>query len=466
MPHSTHSNRIIRGIGTGLVATVIAFSLAPATSAAAASRMEAQATPPAGAQPSSAEGKTAPGQPRFGDKGPAVVAVQKALVGNGFTLRGGLSGVFDRRTRTTLRNFQRVVGLKVTGVVDMRTAQVLRLGAPTSTTTVPASVPAAFAFTIDTLPKRGDSGENVRILQNALAATGLTVRGGVDGIFGRGTTTTITEYQKIKGLTVTGILDAETAASLGLVAPIAPATTVAPAPATTAAPAVSAAATPPLTIDTLPARGAKGDAVVHVQRALVAAGIEVKGGVDGVFGVATTSALKRYQTANGLVVSGRLDVRTAHKLNLIAAPPVEITVFPMQGPCGFTDTWQAPRGERRHLGVDIIGAEGLLIYAVTDGTVTKTYQEGKHGLTGNGLRLTMADGTYFFYGHLQRLADGITVGTKVKAGQVLGTNGKTGNTNTPHLHFEVHPRGGEAINPTPVVAAVDACHVTTPLPAP
>ncbi|MFM9226206.1 MAG: M23 family metallopeptidase [Actinomycetota bacterium] len=56
--------------------------------------------------------------------------------------------------------------------------------------------------------------------------------------------------------------------------------------------------------------------------------------------------------------------------------------------------------------------------------------------------------------------------SRVKAGQVLGTNGKTGNTNTPHLHFEVHPKGGEAIHPPAIVAAGDACNMTAPRPAP
>jgi murein DD-endopeptidase MepM/ murein hydrolase activator NlpD len=145
---------------------------------------------------------------------------------------------------------------------------------------------------------------------------------------------------------------------------------------------------------------------------------------------------------------------------------VTIAVFPVQGQCNFVDTWHAPRGGgRKHLGVDIIAPEGKLIYAAVDGTITKIYREGTDRLAGNGFRLTAADGTYFFYGHLRNLADGVTVGTKVKAGQVLGFNGRTGDTNTPHLHFEVHPRGGEAVNPYFIVKSIDACNVTEPRPA-
>ena len=211
---------------------------------------------------------------------------------------------------------------------------------------------------------------------------------------------------------------------------------------------VAAAAAAPLTMDTLPARGDKNDTVVVLQKALVAAGIQVKGGVDGVFGVATTVALQKFQAANGLNVSGVADAATALKLGLIAAPAVTISVFPAQGLCNYVDTWHAPRGGGRlHLGVDIIAAEGNLVYAAVDGTITKLYTEGNDKLAGNGFRLTTADGTYFFYGHLRNLADGITVGTKVKAGQVIGFVGHTGDTNTPHLHFEVHPRGGDAVNP-------------------
>jgi hypothetical protein len=67
------------------------------------------------------------------------------------------------------------------------------------------------------------------------------------------------------------------------------------------------------------------------------------------------------------------------------------------------------------------------------------------------------DPANFYYAHLDAFAEGITVGTQVSAGQVIGYNGSTGATSS-HLHFEVHPRGGEAVNPYPFVKAVDACN--------
>ena len=421
---------------------------------------------------SSASAKTAPGQPAFGDKGPHVVAVQTAIMRNGFTLNGGATGVFNKSTQRALKTFQKVVGLKATGVVDTATAKVLKVAAAATTTvqattttvapTTTTTPTVVYPLTTSTLPVRGAKGDAVLSVQKALKAAGLEVKGGIDGAFGSGTTSTIASFQTSKGLTASGVLDIPTAVALALIAPVA-APTPAPAPA-----AVSIASTATL-IDpsALPVRGNRGDTVRTLQNALIGAGIEVKGGADGVFGGATFVALQKYQTANALTVTGTLTTQTAVKLGLVAAPAVAISVFPVQGLCSYENTWHAPRGNgRKHLGVDIIAKEGKLLYAVADGTITKLYTEASDKLAGNGVRLTMADGTYFFYGHMQKIADGMTIGTKVKAGQVVGYLGKTGGTTTPHLHLEVHPLGGEAIDPTPIVAAVDACSVTTPLPIP
>jgi murein DD-endopeptidase MepM/ murein hydrolase activator NlpD len=235
-----------------------------------------------------------------------------------------------------------------------------------------------------------------------------------------------------------------------------------------APPAAPVAAATSMTYETLPARGQSGDLVRALQNALIANGTEVKGGADGVFGVATTVAISNFQAARALNQTKVLDVNTAVALALI--PSFEslglptLQVFPMQGGCGFTDTWHAPRsGGRLHEGVDIIGAKGLAIYATNDGVISRMSTGGALG--GNAIYVKIPNGTYFYYAHLDSFAPGMAPGVPVKAGQIIGYNGSTGTT-TPHLHFEVHPFGGPAVNPYQFVKAVDACNVTTVLPQP
>ncbi|MFM8815127.1 MAG: peptidoglycan-binding domain-containing protein [Actinomycetes bacterium] len=75
------------------------------------------------------------------------------------------------------------------------------------------------------------------------------------------------------------------------------------------------------------------------------AGIEVKGGADGVFGVATSVSIGKFQSAQGLNVTTALDAPTAAALGLIPTlaelglPTLQ--AFPVQGRCGFTDSLQA-----------------------------------------------------------------------------------------------------------------------------
>lgn len=143
------------------------------------------------------------------------------------------------------------------------------------------------------------------------------------------------------------------------------------------------------------------------------------------------------------------------------APPagVALAAKPVQAPCTFSDTWGAARsGGRTHLGTDIMARQGQEVYAVQAGQITKVYREATDALAGNGIRLTQADGTFWFYAHMSAVAPGIGVGTQVAAGQLVGWVGRTGNAGVDHLHLELHPGGGAAVNSYPViVAAGGAC---------
>lgn len=406
--------------------------------------------------------------PVYGDSGPTVVRLQEALISRGFTLKGGADGKFSKTTRYTLQTLQKVAGFKATGVLDERTAKFLGLIEPEQ-------------IDPNLLPAIGSSGSSVWSVQQALINNGIAIKGGADGIYGIATTVAIAKFQSAKSLPITKVVDSATAIALGLtpqvavVKPVVAATAPVVAKvqtaavATAVAPAVApASVTGMLSIDTLPTRGQKSDAVRLVQEKLVANSIEVKGGVDGVFGAATAISIAAFQTARGLNVTSAVDMPTAIALGVLPDLATlgipEIKVFPSQGRCSFVDSWQWERsGGRRHEGVDIMGPKGLALYAVLDGTITKMYGADSK-LSGNALRLTTADGTYFFYAHLDSFAAGIAIGSVVRAGQIIGYMGSTGDAGSSHLHFEVHPLGGSAVSPYPVVKAVDACHITDVLP--
>ncbi|MFZ4812177.1 MAG: M23 family metallopeptidase [Ilumatobacteraceae bacterium] len=151
------------------------------------------------------------------------------------------------------------------------------------------------------------------------------------------------------------------------------------------------------------------------------------------------------------------------------APAVTLAAFPVQGPCWFTDSWLANRGGgRKHEGVDLIAKSGQYLYAVVDGTLTRQVFDRPGSRSGNAWWLTAGDGskTYYFYAHLSAFAPGLSVGSTVVAGQIIGYVGRTGNAGGPHLHFEIHPGGGAAVNPTASVKAIDGCRTTTVPPQP
>ncbi len=101
-----------------------------------------------------------------------------------------------------------------------------------------------------------------------------------------------------------------------------------------------------------------------------------------------------------------------------------------------------------HTGLDFAAPEGTPIRAIADGVVLSTAYDGSYG---NKTVIRLDDGTELWYCHQSSFA--VAPGRRVRAGQLLGYVGSTGNTTGPHLHLEVRPGGGEPVDPEVALAA-------------
>jgi hypothetical protein len=134
-------------------------------------------------------------------------------------------------------------------------------------------------------------------------------------------------------------------------------------------------------------------------------------------------------------------------------------VFPVYGPSSYLDTFGAGRSDvSYHHGDDIFGQLGQPLLAVADGTV---FSVGWNKIGGNRLWLLDSQGNQFYYAHLSAFSTKAVDGARVRAGEVVGFMGRTGDAEgTPyHLHFEVHPVSllylgyDGAVDPTPYLDA-------------
>jgi len=145
----------------------------------------------------------------------------------------------------------------------------------------------------------------------------------------------------------------------------------------------------------------------------------------------------------------------------------------------YDDTWGAPRPQGGHEGTDLMTPAGTPEYAVTDSTVvpvTGSNGNGWNTLGGYTVMLRAAysvgpvrEGDLFYYAHLDQ-ESALPLGTRVRAGQMVGYAGDTGQGPEvtrglfpPHLHFGWYDATGTrsflpsgAMNPYPLLEWIGA----------
>ena len=138
--------------------------------------------------------------------------------------------------------------------------------------------------------------------------------------------------------------------------------------------------------------------------------------------------------------------------------------FPVTGPVSYAEDFGNCRDAcaRKHAGNDIIGPRLQPLIAATDGVVDHLVEN--HPTAGWGVVIEDAEGWQYRYFHMNndspstddgqdggtwRFAPGIAPGAVVRAGQILGWMGDSGNSehSVPHLHFEIRRPDGSAVNP-------------------
>jgi murein DD-endopeptidase MepM/ murein hydrolase activator NlpD len=273
------------------------------------------------------------------------------------------------------------------------------------------------------------SSARVAALQAALKYRGLYPVA-VDGVKGPFTARGVRRFQRRKDLLVDGIAGPQTKRAIGA---------------------------RPLGARTLQ-QGSRGWDVAALQFRLQKHGFP-PGGVDGVFGPGTRSAVINFQSANGLGADGIAGPATVAALRgrgSSSSTPTTVPVGdvrfyrPVAGPIG--DGFGAPRaGGRTHAGLDFTVGYGTRVGAA--GVGTTIFAGWNNGGYGNLVVIQHRNGYTTWYAHLQTITT--WVGEQVSGGTRIGYVGSTGYSTGPHLHWEVR-KWNTPVDPVPYMLSTTA----------
>jgi murein DD-endopeptidase MepM/ murein hydrolase activator NlpD len=129
---------------------------------------------------------------------------------------------------------------------------------------------------------------------------------------------------------------------------------------------------------------------------------------------------------------------------VVAAAPADLTGRDFELPVEGVKSEQLVRsfedrrsGSRAHEAIDILAPRNTPVKAVEGGTIARLFESKAGGTT--IYQFDPTEQYCYYYAHLERYADGLHEGDKVRKGQVIGYVGTSGNApkNTPHLHFAI-----------------------------
>ena len=133
------------------------------------------------------------------------------------------------------------------------------------------------------------------------------------------------------------------------------------------------------------------------------------------------------------------------------------TACPVKGLVVFTDDFGELRPGGPHPGIDMAAVPETPVVAVADGV----WRHDVGGAGGNGVWLTGLDNVSYYYAHFSHYSDAPE--GLIRAGEVIGFVGMTGNATGPHLHFEIHPgKPGEKPPVDPFATLLALCNDNLP----